>query len=226
MLLVAIALALAALASCDAPRDPGRTLERVRGHVLTVGAADDPPFLERDGEEAKGIEAELLHGFARSLGARVRWVWGPQEHQFDALHGMQVDIVAGGISAKTPWKSKAALTRPYLEVHEIVGAGTGATPPPDLKGADVTIEEGDAIGAELEKLKAIVKRVPHLGRDEQLVAGTTARVLGLGYTPIRDLTSEQRVLAVPQGENAFLGALERYLAAHHEAVSRAAGEKP
>src|SRR5207253_10695856 len=101
-----------------------------------------------------------------------------------------------------------------------------ATPPPGLKAAEIAVELGDPVGEELEKLKANVKRVPHLDRGEQLVAGTRARVLRLGYTVIRDLKPEKRVLAAPQGENAFLEALERYLAAQHDAIARAAGEEP
>jgi polar amino acid transport system substrate-binding protein len=214
------------LAGCDVPRDPRKTLERVRGHVLNAGVSENPPFLVRRGEEAEGLEAEVIRGFARELGATVHWVWGSQEQQLLALHGVQLDLVAGGLTAKTPWKKSAAITRPFVEVYEVVGASRTATPPPELVGAEVAIENGDAAGEELEKLKANVKRVAHLDGGEQLAAGTRARILALGYTPIRDLKSEKRVFAVPQGENAFLEALERYLAAHHDAIARAAGERP
>lgn len=214
------------LAGCDAPRDPGRTLERVRGHVLEAGVSEDPPFLVRRGDEAEGIEAEVIRGFARSLGAKVRWVWSAQEQQFRALHGLQLDLVAGGLTAKTPWKQSAAITRPFVEVYEVVGASRAAAPPGDLVGVEVAVENGDPAGEELEKLHANVKRVAHLDGREPLAAGTRARMISLGYAPIRELRSEQRVFAVPQGENAFLEALERYLAAHHEAIARAAGERP
>jgi polar amino acid transport system substrate-binding protein len=225
-LCLAAALVLVIAEGCDAPRDPRKTLERVRGHVLTAGVSEDPPFIVRRGNEADGIEADLIRGFARELGATVTWVWGSQEQQFLALHGLQLDLVAGGLTAKTPWKASAAITRPFVELHEVVATHRGIPPPVDLKAVEIAIEEGDPVGEALEKEKAHAKRVPHLDGSEMLAAGTRTRLLRLGYLPFRELKSEERVLAVPQGENAFLEALEKYLAAHHEAVSRAAGEEP
>jgi polar amino acid transport system substrate-binding protein len=90
-------------ASCDAPRDPRHTLDHVRGRQLTVGVAEARPFIERKGDEASGIEADAIQGFASSLGAKVKWVWGAQEAHFTALHAFQLDMVAGGVTAKTPW---------------------------------------------------------------------------------------------------------------------------
>lgn len=102
-------------ATCEAPRDPHKTLERVRGGVLMVGVAEAPPVLEKRGEDASGVEAETIRGFARSLGARVQWNWGAQEKQLGDLHEFRLDLVAGGIGSKTPWSAKVAITRPYLE---------------------------------------------------------------------------------------------------------------
>jgi polar amino acid transport system substrate-binding protein len=125
--------------SCGTPRDPRDTLEHARGRVLRVGIAEDPPFVTREGTEPRGPDAERIRGFARSLGANVQWMWGSQENNLQALHDFDVDLVAGGIREKTPWKSKVAVTRPF---------------------------------------------------------------------------DGERVLAAPPGENAFMVALEKYLAAH------------
>ena len=135
-------LVLVALA-CDLPRDPQKTLERVRGRVLTVGVSEDAPFIVRRGEEAIGPEPDLVRGFAASLGATVKWNWAAQDRQMAALRENHLDLVAGLTSA-TPWKKSVALTRPF------------------------------------------------------------------------SLNREKRAFAVPAGENAFLSALERYLAGRGE----------
>lgn len=114
-----LAVVLIALAACDWPHDPHRTLQHVRGHILTVGVAEDPPFIVRRGGEATGREADIIRAFAAGLGARVEWQWGSQERHFEALEHFHLDIVAGGISPKTPWKTKVGVTRPFLHGHAL-----------------------------------------------------------------------------------------------------------
>jgi hypothetical protein len=68
--------------------------------------------------------------------------------------------------------------------------------------------------------------VANLDATHDLIAGPRTAVLALGYVPCKDLGSEELAFAAPPGENGFLQQLENYLAAHHEEISRAAGEKP
>ncbi|HEY4641132.1 MAG TPA: transporter substrate-binding domain-containing protein [Thermoanaerobaculia bacterium] len=211
-------------ARCDLPRDPRHTLDHVRAaKVLRVGVAEDRPFIVRNGEEATGIEAALITRFANEQGAHVEWIWEPQEKEFQALGKFELDLMAGGIDAKTPWKKQAAITRPVAEIHEDLASVTG-TVPADLEKHEVTIEQGDAIGERLEKQKATVKRVAELKPGETLVAGTRARLRELGYSGGHPLETHKLVLAAPPGENAFLEQLEKYLAAHHSEFAHAAGE--
>jgi ABC-type amino acid transport substrate-binding protein len=105
---------LFAASRCDLPRDPHRTLDHVRNHVLTVGVSEDPPYIIRKGDEAVGREADIIRDYAAGLGARVEWQWGSQERHFEALQKFHLDVVAGGVSPKTPWKKSAAVTRPFL----------------------------------------------------------------------------------------------------------------
>jgi len=101
------------------PYDPHRTLDHVRGHVLTAGVSEDPPFIVRNGDEAIGPEADVIRAFAASVGARVEWQWGSQERHLEALEKYHLDLVAGGLSPKTPWKTKVAVTRPFMHGHAI-----------------------------------------------------------------------------------------------------------
>jgi polar amino acid transport system substrate-binding protein len=109
------ALPLALAAACaDLPRDPEGTLDRVRGGTLRAGAVDSPPWLVRAGERATGPEAELIEAFARTLGARVAWQWGAQDAHMHDLERYELDIVAAGLTQKTPWGAHAGLSRPWL----------------------------------------------------------------------------------------------------------------
>src|SRR5437764_2517411 len=211
--------------ACGLPRDPRHTLENVRAeHVLRVGVTDDPPFIVRTGDEANGLDAALIRGFAAQLGARVEWVWTAQEEQFQALHRCQLDLMAGGFDEKTPWKKQVALTRPFAEIREAIGAPPLATVPDDLLGHEVAVREGDPAGEMLEKQKATIKSMRELGRGQGLVAAPRAELLRLGYVPQKTLMTRKLVFAVPQGENAFLRRLELYLAAHHAEFAHQAGE--
>lgn len=115
-----IAVAVVLIAGCgDLPRDPERTLEHVRQrHELRVGAGNDPPFLTREGGEAKGPEADAIRAFAKQLGADVKWDWDSHENHFAALEKYELDLVAGGVTPKTPWSKKVAVTRPFAETRE------------------------------------------------------------------------------------------------------------
>jgi polar amino acid transport system substrate-binding protein len=103
-----------ACACADLPRDPEGTLDRVRGGTLRVGGVDAPPWIVREGERATGPEAELVEAFARSLGARVEWRWASQDEHMHALERFELDLVAAGLTQATPWRTRVALTRPWL----------------------------------------------------------------------------------------------------------------
>ncbi len=105
------------LAGCSAvpvPQDPDGTLERVRAtHELRVGASPSEGLVEVEGDEVTGPEADLAEAFAQAQGAEVVWRPGGEEELVTALESGELDLVVGGLSAKSPWSSKVALTRPY-----------------------------------------------------------------------------------------------------------------
>lgn len=107
--------------ACDVPRDPEGTLERARGGALRVGVTERRPWVFRagavDDTEPRGVEAELVRGFAKQVGARVAWTWASEQELFEALERFELDIAAGGFTEDTPWKERVGLTRVYFE-HE------------------------------------------------------------------------------------------------------------
>ena len=105
------------LTSCGGfPADPEGTLDRVTGGELRVGVSHSPPYATVDGSnEPAGSEIDLVRDFAASLDADIEWTEAGEESLMDSLHEGELDLVVGGISDKSPWTDKGALTRPYRE---------------------------------------------------------------------------------------------------------------
>jgi len=111
---------LAALTACSAtiPTDPDGTLDDVRGGILRVGVSPNPPWTDLpDGpdDEPTGTEVELVEEFARTLDAQVQWAGGGEEELIGQLERGELDLVIGGLTARSPWSEKAALTYRYTE---------------------------------------------------------------------------------------------------------------
>lgn len=100
---------------CDWPRDPEATLNHVRGGVLRVGAVHEPPWVSVDpgGGPPRGLEVELTEDLARQLGAELRWQYGGETRLMRSLKHFELDLVIGGITSDSPYRSEVGFTRPY-----------------------------------------------------------------------------------------------------------------
>ncbi len=103
------------LAGCTTiPRDPDGTLDRVRATgVLRAGASPGGDLVEVYAEVVSGAEADLVEDFAASLPAHVEWRVGGEEDLVAAMERGELDLIAGGLTADSPWADRVALTRPY-----------------------------------------------------------------------------------------------------------------
>ena len=93
----------ALLAACDPiPRDPERTLDRVRAtRIIRVGEVAG---------DAAGAWRPLLARVAAATGARPAWQRDSLEPLLLRLEAGELDLVVGGVFAKrTPWKSRVTL---------------------------------------------------------------------------------------------------------------------
>ncbi|QCU77537.1 transporter substrate-binding domain-containing protein [Citricoccus sp. SGAir0253] len=109
------ALALTGCTSSGYPADPDGTYDRATGGTLRVGAVHHPPYVDASGAEPEGSEAELVEGFARSIDADIEWTVTGEAAAMTALKEGDLDLVAGGLTTKTPWTTHAAITRSYAE---------------------------------------------------------------------------------------------------------------
>lgn len=90
-----------------------RTLERVSGDTLRVGAVASPPYLVPSENGARGPEAELVRAFARGIDAEIEWRWGSVDAHMRSLERFEVDLVVAGLTTVSPWKKKVGFTRPW-----------------------------------------------------------------------------------------------------------------
>ena len=131
-------VALITLPACERyPRDPRETLAHAAGGVLRVGVTDAPPWIVRTGEVAQGPEADLVLAFAGSIGARVEWRFGAAEDHLAALERFELDVVAAGLRADSPWSKRVGFTRPWQETGD---AGRVLAVPPGENATIVALE--------------------------------------------------------------------------------------
>jgi polar amino acid transport system substrate-binding protein len=198
--------------SCaNLPRDPKETLRQVQARPIRVGLVEHSPWVVRSGSEPAGLEVDLVRNFASELGTTVDWHWGGEQEQLEALEKFQLDIVIGGLTDKTPWSKYIGLTSPYFEeTYRVAVPSTSQLQ--NLKGAEITVEKGDAVAAELEKKGARVVRVDDLSQVNGPVAAADWQLEQMSLKSMNEeLASLKHVIAVPPGENALVKRLDEFL---------------
>jgi ABC-type amino acid transport substrate-binding protein len=104
--------------SVTVPTDPDGTLDRVTGGTLRVGVSPNPPWTELPGgpdADPAGTEVELVERFAEAIDAEIVWVPGGEEDLVGQLEHDELDLLIGGLTARSPWSNKVALTYRYVE---------------------------------------------------------------------------------------------------------------
>lgn len=201
------------LAGCDwladLPKDPEKTLDRVRGGSLRAGAIHAPPWVTTGGGEPSGIEAGIVRELARELDARVEWRYGAPDQMLKLLEVHELDLLIGGFEDASPALRKVGTTRPYATAEWWVVA-SGTAPVGALEGEDVRVEHGKA--ASLVKKAGATPVYAGAGSEPALRAlpqvGFAATAPPRGVTK---LGTSKHVLAVPPGENAWTVVIDRSL---------------
>ncbi|MDQ4140327.1 MAG: transporter substrate-binding domain-containing protein [Bacteroidota bacterium] len=101
--------------ACDNfPRDPDKTLDKIKNGTLVVGYTENPPWVIKSKTHPTGLEANLVQEFAKQQGAKIIWVNDTEQDLFEQLEKRKLDLVIGGFTDKNTWKKKISFTRPYL----------------------------------------------------------------------------------------------------------------
>jgi hypothetical protein len=133
--------------------------------------------------------------------------------------------VVGGLTADSPWVSKAAFTAPYVETMTVVGVPTGDPATIDLDGMEIAVERGSPAAGLLRAAGAIPIEVDDLteARGPAAVDDWLLDDLDLQATD-EILEEREHVMALPLGENAWLVEVEEYLDAQGPRAVELLGE--
>jgi hypothetical protein len=91
------------LSSCDLPRDPEGTSQKLANGVLSVGLPN---------AELTEFEARMLEAVSAHFGATLRAVPGETHELVEALSRGDIHLIVS-LPEATPFKEKIALTHPY-----------------------------------------------------------------------------------------------------------------
>ncbi len=202
------------VAGC-APRDARGTLARARGGTIRVGVSENRPWTTLpSGGGGGGLEGALAAEVARDLGAKVEWVRASESRLLEALALHELDLVIGGLTDATPWRSRVALTRPFYVDTVVIAGPQGAPRMRRLNGQSVAIRAAEpATGALVRASGGTPLPLPDLGHAPGLAAAPTWQLPALGMTPVGITLHEARhVLATPRGENAWRAFVEASVA--------------
>lgn len=221
---VGLLLIVLAFGGCGLPNDPEGTLERARGGTIKVGVSESLPWVDLSGSSPSGVEVELVETFAESIDADIEWIDGSVEDLAGALHEREIDLLIAGLEATASVAAEVTLTHPYLTTQIVVGGPPGEVVE-DIAGIEVSVETGSAEAGILEKTDAIPVRVADVTEATGYVAIPNYLIddLDLADTGVR-LEESDHVFATPNGENAWLVKIERFLleneAVVHEILER------
>jgi polar amino acid transport system substrate-binding protein len=220
-------LAVLLLSACGLPRDNAGTLERVRNGEMRVGVTARPPWVRLEDGRLAGIEPALLKAWAGMLGARIRWIHGSEGELVEALHRHEIDILAAGLKQDTPYKSRLGLSQPYIVTQLGIAVPADQRPPEDWKGRRVAVDPARVALVARVRAQDAEPVFPAVSPGARLPVAVydfelAAHQLLLAET----LAKEKHVLAVSQGESAFLFALDHFLQAlGEEQLKRIAAEE-
>lgn len=128
------------------------------------------------------------------------------------LEEFELHLVAGGLTANTPWKKHVGLTGTYKKEKVFICNTTGELIPEEIEGKKVGVKKGTAVGAYVKKKKGIPVFVDSLEAYKGFIAVYEhEREKFRCHDSYLTIHTERHVLAVPRGENNLLMTLEEYL---------------
>ena len=218
------ALCAATAQALDYPRDPGGTLEAVeRSGTIRAAVSEDPPWSALGDDAPGGVEARLISSFAAELGVTVTWHEMSQLRALDAIERGAIDVAIGGFDRVTvSAHTGVAPSYVYFRERFIVAAARDAPIPEGIDGL-VVFAPPDLFLAQALRQRGAIPVETRESSVYEVTPAWQAPLRGFVATDVELYTTEH-VIAVPQGENAWLMRLERYLRAREGEVAEMLGE--
>src|SRR5215213_4232736 len=215
--LIVAGLLLLACGGCRLPRDADHTLERVQHGTLRVGVIRNPPWVIDSTGDLRGVEVQLVEAMAAELKAGIAWIPGSESELLTSLHSRELDLVIGGLSGESPWKTRVAFTRRYYLDSTLVSPASSERS--GLRGDSVAFRAGDPAAVYLRKKGAIPVPVEALAGVQGPIAASAWKLAALSRQGEGALLhTEPRIMAMAPGENAWLNWVEQWLARHGSSV--------
>lgn len=190
------------------------TLNKVKGDTLKVAYSENEIWIQENKGKVIGIEANIIKEFANAVNAEVEWIKGAESELIPLLKEGECHIFICGLTKSSPWKKHAGFTRPYTTSKIYIGISPGITVPESIKDKKIAVKKNNSIGKYIKRKGGIPEYTDSL-EGYSYIATYEREIKQLGYilTDIK-LHEEKQVIAVPQGENAFLIELENFLDSH------------
>lgn len=212
--MIRIVLLLSLVTSaCELPRDPNRTLENIQASKrIRVGVMHAPPWANVQQDPPHGVEVQLVEELARELGAEVRWMPAAEGALFPALERDALDLVVGGVTQSTPWRSRLGLTRPYYTSELTVGVPPGREPVDEIDGQRVAVVSGDLVAASIAQDEGAEPVEDAESFGDLPVVADRFQIEAMDWRPGEEtMHTAEHVFAAPPGENAWIVYLDRFL---------------
>ncbi|SFU70028.1 polar amino acid transport system substrate-binding protein [Halomonas korlensis] len=205
-------VAVPALAGCGFPNDIEHTTEKIRGGVLNVGLAENPPWVIRTDAGPAGLEPEIIQELAEELNAEIEWHWDSDSNLLAALQHGQLDLVACGFTENSRLSTFAASTKPYYASRYTVGVPKGEELPASLENLKVAMHPVGHFNKPLRDEGARPVQEANLAGTDGAVAAPSWWLRAHGFEPGDwQLATDKHVIALPKGENAWMMTMQRHL---------------
>ncbi|MBE0462564.1 transporter substrate-binding domain-containing protein [Halomonas sp. FME20] len=216
-----IILAVLALAGCRYPVNIERPMADMQGGELNIGLSENPPWVINTDQGPAGLEVEIIQALAENMDATINWHWDSEGNLLAALSHYQLDLVIGGLTQDSNVSALAAPTKAYYKSRYLVGVPEGTPIPSNLEGVEVTVPVVNHIARALKKEGAIPRPTPDLGTQNEAVANPSWWLHAHNYQ-IGDweIATDQHVMALPKGENAWMLAVQRHLNSYPDIEQR------
>ncbi|MBP5980525.1 MAG: transporter substrate-binding domain-containing protein [Halomonas sp.] len=200
------------LTGCRYPVNIERPMADMQGGELNIGLSENPPWVINTEQGPAGLEVEIIQALAESMDATINWHWNSEGNLLAALSQYQLDLVIGGLTQDSNVNALAAPTKAYYKSHYSIGVSNGLSLPSSLKNIEVAVPVVNHIAHALQKKGAIPRPTPDIGTHNEVVATPSWWLQAHDYQ-IDDweIATDQHVMALPKGENAWMLVVQRHL---------------